>query len=256
MPGSKSEGIVCDQFDIASTFEDSSLILSIATDLPDDTVLMISVSRSYFEEGSSTEYSHDYFSEKSTVGKWRSNHLIRLSNAKWKSSLEAHRKKMSRMGLGFNISNIANVIEVRAVVPINQPNPKFGNGNADLIGSRVENKGLRVVKGEVELEYPLGDDTLVKSRFHSLDPLSLQKGLTYVLEKKTPLMPTHSPKDPIEAIRNIKYIPVGACIKIMEMHKKDDTLWYQVIVVNKNKKFLGTGWVSSLALLGQKLEVL
>ena len=63
--------VVCDKFDFRSKVSGSTLELSLDTDLPDDTVLFVTVSRLYFEKGDSEECVHNYFSEKSTVGEWR-----------------------------------------------------------------------------------------------------------------------------------------------------------------------------------------
>ena len=64
-------GVVCNTFEMKYKVSGKTLELSLDTDLPDNSVLMVSVSRSYREAGTSTRYSHDYFSERSTVGKWR-----------------------------------------------------------------------------------------------------------------------------------------------------------------------------------------
>ena len=69
-------------------------------------------------------------------------------------------------------------------------------------------------------------------------------------------MPTHSPKDVFKALKHLKYIPVGAGIKVIQMFNKEGSIWYRVLVVNQKMKFLGSGWINSTALLGQELEIL
>ena len=69
--GTKTQ-IVCDKFDLVTKVTGSTLDLSVDTDLPDNTVVMINVSRAYLEKGNTATCSLDCFSEKSTVGKWKS----------------------------------------------------------------------------------------------------------------------------------------------------------------------------------------
>jgi hypothetical protein len=68
--------VVCNQFDLLTNLRGNVLYLAVQTDLPDNTVLMVSVSRSYLEKGNSATCSCDYLSEKSTVGKWKSKHTV------------------------------------------------------------------------------------------------------------------------------------------------------------------------------------
>ena len=160
--------IVCNKFKLVTKLTDSTLELSVNTDLPDNTVVMVSVSRSYLEKGNSPRYSVDYFSERSTIGKWKSNHKISIASKKWKSALRTKQEKLSRIGLGFDVVSISDKITVRMVVPINQPDTKFGERNSNLTGKAVNmaSKGGRtlagkvvgpmyVVEDEIEINYPL-----------------------------------------------------------------------------------------------------
>jgi len=137
-PLNASAEITCNKFKIASAVHGNSLDLSLNTDLPDNTVQMVTVSRSYYEKGNSAEYSVDYFNEKSTVGRWRTTKRIALDNEKWISGLRTKQKDMSRLGLGFEVAKISDTVTVRMVVPINQPDSRFGKDNAKLSGKAVK----------------------------------------------------------------------------------------------------------------------
>ena len=63
--------VVCNRFEALAKRTGDTLTLSLDTDLPDFTDVMVSVSRAYYKRGSSVEYPLDYFQEKSSVGKWR-----------------------------------------------------------------------------------------------------------------------------------------------------------------------------------------
>ena len=147
--------IVCDKFKLVTKVTGSTLDFSIDTDLPDNTSVIVSVSRSYLEKGNPDTYSEDYFSETSTIGKWKSKQSISIASEKWKMALKVKQQEMSKIGLGFDVASISNKIEVRMVVPINQPDPKFGNGNKNLTGKAVPTKGIRAIEDKIEINKPL-----------------------------------------------------------------------------------------------------
>lgn len=217
--------VVCDKFNLFTKITGSTLDLSLETDLPDSTVIMVSVSRSYFEKNSTDAYSVDYFSEKSTTGKWKSQHEISIDSKQWKSALREKQEKMSRLGFGFDVVAISEKITVRMVVPINQPDPRFGSRNSKLTGKAVRTSGLRVVEDEINIEYPLDSPPVGKSPFPSLNPLELEIGKVYIVSKQTPLMPSHSPSEPIAALQKMKQIPEGGGFKVHGMFDKEIYPW-------------------------------
>ena len=246
--------VVCNKFKLVSKVTGSKLDVSVDTDLPDNTVVMVSVSRSYLEKGNTARYSVDYFSEKSNVGKWKSKHRISVDSEKWKSALREKQEKMSRLGLGFDVASTSEKIAVRMVVPINQPDPRFGKLNSKLTGKAVIATGLRVVKDEIKIDYPLDSAPVGKSPFPSLNPLELEVGQTYIVTKQTPLMPSHSPADPIAALQKMKQIPQGGGFKVLDAFDKKGNPWYKVRAFDQRKKQIGAGWINSTALFGQQLK--
>ncbi|TSA34534.1 MAG: hypothetical protein D4R64_11695 [Porphyromonadaceae bacterium] len=246
--------IVCDKFKLVTKVTGSTLFLSVNTDLPDNTDVMVSVSRSYWEKGNSSEYNVDYFSEKSTIGKWRTSHSISIDSKNWKTALRAKQEQCSRAGIGFDVASISDKISVSMVVPVNQQDPKFGDRNQNLIGKAVKTEGLQIVEDEIEISYPLNTPPLGKSPFPNLNPLELEIGQSYVVSKQTPLMPSHSPADPISALEQMKDIPQGGGFKVLEVYKGKTNPWYRVTAFNQNNEGIGTGWINSTALIGQKLE--
>ena len=251
--GGKNE-IVCDKFSLVTKVTDTTLDLSIDTDLPDNAVVMVSISRSYLEEGNSATYSVDYFSEKSTIGKWKSEHSVSIASKDWKTALRAKQEKMSSLGLGFDVASISDKIRVRMVVPINQTDPKFGDKNQNLTGKAVKTKGIRIVEDEIEIDYPLDAPPLGKSPFPSLNPLELEIGQAYVVSKQTPLMPSHSPTDPVAAIQKMKQIPKKGGFKVLEVYNATNNPWYKVTAFDQSTDEIGIGWINSTALLGQQIK--
>ena len=69
-------------------------------------------------------------------------------------------------------------------------------------------------------------------------------------------MPSHSPSDPLEAIKNMKQVPEDGSFKVLEVYRKDTTPWYRATATGKDGESLGMGWINSTALVGQALEVI
>ena len=100
------EKIRCDEFDVRATLDGDRVTVSLNSDCPDFSEIMVSVSRTYYQKGSDTAYSHSYFHEKSTVGNWRQQKQVSVIHSKWINSLENHRKKMNRLGLGYAVDRV------------------------------------------------------------------------------------------------------------------------------------------------------
>lgn len=248
--------IVCDKFELVTKVAGSTLDLSVDTDLPDNTVVMVSVSRSYLRKGNSVAYSENYFSERSTIGKWKSGHRISIADEVWITAVRARQELVSRFGPSFDVASVSENVKVSMVVPINQPDYRFGDRNRNLIGKAVTvlEGGLRVVSDEEEIEYPLSTPPIRKSPFPNLDPLGLDIGQSYVVSKQTALMPSHSPADPMAAMQQMKYIPQGGGFTVLEVYNKERSPWYKVIAFDQRTERIGAGWINSTALLGQRLR--
>ena len=95
-PVKSAESVICDTFELTTNIRGSLLELSLDTDLPDDTVISITVDRSYWEQGNTEEYSRRYFDRESTVGEWRSTHEIDIGPAGWKRNLKEFQEKGPR----------------------------------------------------------------------------------------------------------------------------------------------------------------
>jgi hypothetical protein len=248
--------VVCDQFKLFTKMKDATLHLSVDTDLPDNTIIIVGISRSYLEKDNPATYSVEYFSEKSIVGKWKSIHKISVENDKWKSNLRKKQKEMAKIGLGFDVAFIDDKIKVRMAVPTNQPDPHFLGTNLQLVGKAVKTNGIYMIEDEIEINYPLDSPPLGKSPFPNLDPMKLGVGQTYIVSKQTPLMPSHSPIDPMKALQKMKQIPEKGSFKVVDIFHKRGNPWYKVTAFNQKRKQIGTGWINGIALLGQELDAI
>jgi hypothetical protein len=164
-PSSSPEKIVCDKFNLKVTLDGQLLKVSVDTDLQDNTKLMVGVSRTYYVKG--TVYLVNYFSERSTVGEWRTQKSIPLDNYKWLFDLRKVQKKMVALVGRFDVEKISDTIEISMVVPINQLDPRFGWRNENLVGKAVKVTDLRIVEDEVQIRYPLKKSPTHRSSYDS-----------------------------------------------------------------------------------------
>ena len=172
------EKIVCDKFNLKATLDGQLLKVSVDTDLPDDTKLMIWVYRLLNIAYDQEEYLIYYFNESGTVGQWRDGKTVVLDNYKWLLQLEdlkarwhiiesANQDFMSNYSNSrippewkeelkktYEVDKISDTIEVSMVVPI-QSNQRFGYSNENLVGKALSTEDLRIVEDEVQVHCPL-----------------------------------------------------------------------------------------------------
>ena len=154
-----SPGVISDRFELHWELDGTDLLLAIDTDLPDEGELSVSVSRTYYEVGSDVFYLRDYFSEFEPVSRWREPRRIALDADAWKADLTAHQNEMAALGndFAFEVARIEDSIKIRAVLHMNQDDPRFGgHGNPNLSGEATSRSGNRIlVEAEASIPFPL-----------------------------------------------------------------------------------------------------
>lgn len=164
-------GIVCDRFELRWEIDGEDLMLAIDTDLPDEGELSVSVSRSYYEVGNDAEYARDYLSVLEPVSRWREPRRIPLDADAWRADLAAHQSRMAELAaaerqagvpaedtVAFEVASIVDDVEIRAVLHLNQDDPRFGGrGNPNLSGAATSGSGTDrvIVEAETTFEFPL-----------------------------------------------------------------------------------------------------
>jgi hypothetical protein len=111
---------------------------------------------------------------------------------------------------------------------------------------------ITTVFDEKDIVFPKNKSTK-KSEYY-IDPKKLIIGNTYSISKQTPLMPEVDPVDPDEALKKVKYLPVNGSIYIYKIESKNGIPWYKVLARKENDEVIGSGYVNSIALLGQNLK--
>lgn len=149
--------ITCDTFDIITDLKGSLLTVSVKTDLPPETQLIIVIERIYHEKDNDKSQGVEYFNDKSTVGTYEHPQSIPVDNEVWFNKLKAHVQRMTLENKGSYYDSIDNYIQVRIAVPTSQESPKFGKQNENLVGLEViEDKyNDKYIRKEVTLVYPM-----------------------------------------------------------------------------------------------------
>ena len=251
----QGQTVQCDRFQLEVTPRGTELAISLDTDLPDATVLMVSVSRSYWAGAPLEEYPLDYYESRSTVADWRHVRRVSVEDGIWRRKLDERLRLLAAAGEPTRPTRIDTLITVSFTVPINQPDPRFGPGNRNLVGARVATTGLRIVRSESKLSRPFAAaGGPAPARYGS--PQDLKTGVTYALSRESPLTPERRPSDPVRAMALIRQLPAGTLISIVSVDRSDhDNPWYRVTATSRAGSELGTGWINSIALIGQEIRV-
>jgi hypothetical protein len=255
-PSAQAQSVSCDRFALRATPQGNELLVSLETDLPDATVVMVSVSRSYWAGTPVEEYPLDYYEARSTVADWRRPRTISIDDAVWRRQLDERLRLLALAGEAARPARIGNAILVSFTVPVNQPDPRFGPGNRNLVGARVAKRGLRVVAAESRIRRPLGAGAAsAASQYASAQ--GLRAGVTYRLSRETPLAPERRPSDPLRAIAATRRLPPGTLVTVSRIDRSDAANpWYHVAATTAGGTQLGTGWINSIALIGQEITVM
>jgi hypothetical protein len=242
--------ILADTFDLKHTLHGDTLTLQLTTDLPDQTALMVSVSRTFQKREDDETYVVDYFSDGTTVAQWRVPHTIVLDDREWKRTLDDRRRMLSVSGEPFTVKSVNPDIEISLTVPMVQ-DPPFTRWNANLRGRVVsaDEQGHRLVKRDLKIRRPLNTSDMSQTNWG--DPNNLHRGKTYRLSKVTPLVPDPKPRDPLAAIAAIRQLEAGSTVRVLSV-LDDDGPWYRVRVMS-GLEAGSEGWINSIALLSQEL---
>jgi len=241
------EPLRCDKFVANAKLDGDTLSVSLDSDCPPGSEIMVSVYRVYYDKQDGKAYNYNYFEEQSTVRAWSTPRQISVAHKPWLAGLKVLQDKLARMGEPLTVQRINDEIEVSFVLPVNQSDARFGKKNEHLTGSAVitTNYGLRICESEVVIPYPIGSKP-APSRFVAAH--SLVAGKTYRISRETPLVGNPDPSDPIAEIKKIRRLAPSSWIKVVLLSYFDKVLWYKVETAE------GRGWINSIALIGQDIE--
>lgn len=148
--------VTCDRFTLHGTLIGRTLAAAVTTDLPDATDVEVTVWRSVYVEGDTLPYRMEYFTERGLVGAWRTARMIDLDHSEWRRELEAMQRAANEAGEPLVISRTEPTVHLEILVPINQADKRFGDGNFNLRGTAVQIEGnWRVIRKTLEFDCPL-----------------------------------------------------------------------------------------------------
>ena len=236
--------------------------VTIETGFPDGTNLLLSVYRIYYQKGDTTEYSGNLGEVRFSVKEGKYETLISLNDEKWYTEYQDLARSLPN---DFPpISKISDIITIDVLYTAATPQPSTVKGILGERGEYVTGIGvghfgtgtagrLTTLRASKEYNFPM-KGTIKKAQEYA-DFQSLKVNQTYSVTKETPLMPEFAPSDPMAAMSNIKYLPVGCRIRILSIRTKLNSPWYEVQAINKSGEVIGRGWVNSTALIGQDILV-
>jgi hypothetical protein len=141
--------VFCNRFNINTVLKGKELEFWLDTDLPDNTIVMVSVSRRYWIKGSSGTYSGSYYGKSVFVHELRRPVTVILDDEEWRRRIDNKHKQNEPRGKPVQMSKISDEVELKLIVPINQDNPAFGPRNVNLEGAMVTaEQGFRIIRME------------------------------------------------------------------------------------------------------------
>ncbi len=157
---STHEKIVCNQFELEVVLVGYTLVVSLDTDLPDATDVIIQLSRAYerkYPTGEKEVSVANHYRKKSTVSEWRTARRILINTERWRAGIKKQQRRDEKAGLGrFKVENVSDQIEFKMTVPTNQSDPRFGKRNRNLVGKAVTKiTSGRIVGAEATFNFPI-----------------------------------------------------------------------------------------------------
>lgn len=252
-------GVVCNEFDLIAEVSRREVLFRLSTDLPDDTIVMTSVSRLYWQEGKKEAYSGTYYQKRTSVCDLKQLVRVTIDDDRWETELKKKQKMFASLGDPIQVRQISDEVELDLTVPVNQSNAAFGKRNENLEGPFVSKEGLRTIRVEQRFNIPIGKARMaaIAGKIqYNLDPSNLGLNLRYRISKKTPISRERALKDPLKAIAEMQYLPPGSVFRILQKDSSRSAPYYYVQSdVQGDKNYKITGWIYSPALIGQDLEV-
>ena len=157
---STDEKIVCNQFELEVVLVGDTLVVSLDTDLPDATDVIIQLSRAYerkYPTGEKEVSVANHYRKESTVSEWRTARRILINTERWRAGIKKQQRRDEKAALGrFKVENVSDQIKFKMTVPANQSDPRFGKGNRNLVGKAVtKTTSGRIVGAEATFNFPI-----------------------------------------------------------------------------------------------------
>jgi hypothetical protein len=261
MTSSISPRVICNKFSVNTEINGKDIEFWLDTDLPNDTIVMVSLDRLYWQKGNADTYSNSYYAKRSSVRQLLKPVNVVIDENQWRLKLEKKQKLFASIGEPFKVSKISENVDLNLTVPINQKNPAFGKRNINLEGIKVrDSNDLQIIREKQSFLIPLGKELsaqILAKKQYSLNAYNLETNVLYKISKKTPIFKELDPVDKIKAIAEMRNLPVDSVIRILrKVEKRSMTYYYIRADVRGDTRKKAEGWINGGALLGQDLRVI
>ena len=246
--------VICEKFEFtAEVTGKKSPVLSYQlteTDLPNNTDVTISVSKTYYVNNNMEAYPINYYVKHAKVSEIQQKVTVDIDLQQDRKQIQRSRKIKAGFGQPFEVKKIDDTINFEILVPL-QKDSKFGKSNRNLSGKMVkkaEYLGFPIIKVNkiLSISEKTSANTLVGKSNPSLSPRNLTIGSRYKLSKRTPIW-EKTTEDTIASLQP------ASVIKILS--KSGSTTPEYKVETMRQDGTKSRGWVSSTALWGQDLEV-
>ena len=155
----------CNRFNVNTVLKGKGLQFWLGTDLPDNTIVMVSVSRLYWIKGSSGTYSSSYYGKSIFVQELQKPVTVIIDDNEWRKQIEKKHKQIEPSVEPLQLSKISDEVELKLIVPINQDNPAFGPRNVNLEGTMVTaEQGFKIIRKEKTFIIPFEEAISARTR--------------------------------------------------------------------------------------------
>lgn len=180
---------------------------------------------------------------------------------------------MEEYDAGFTVGSIDNDIVISAVVPVVQPDSRFGRLNSKLVGDAVSSNGNRVVSDTVITNFPLdwmpvNDGSKLRTRFMS-------GASTAAIDKDAPTqhgrkqkrngsvfaigstgcyiaVSLYPPNHELAKVQQLRELPPMGRLRNLASVDQPTDKWHEVEAIHLEGRKIWSGWISQRAMDEQK----
>lgn len=239
--------IRADRFVVHATARGRVVSYSLDTDLPDDYEIHVAVYRTYnmTEQDRGTDDYGVYFVNKwTTVGKVRVAHEADIDDSKVDQKIQSVLDTDAGAGYKDKLNRISPKITVEYT----------GGDTPRLVGRATKPSlvitGARSVSAQSQVYVPYKGSNPNGSAYANAERLEV--GQRYRISRATPLSPEFESTDPTLTLGQMMNLPAGTILEIRRIDSQGGSTRYLVRAIGDTERV--TGWVSSIALIGQKLQ--
>ena len=248
--------ISCQVFDLQAELKAGVLSFTLKTDLPEDTVVNVGISRRYWLQGERKARSVEYLFETSAVTNWAESRSVPVGGEAWRKKISEVIARHQRRQPGAALDRADGRIKLEIRTPTNQPNKGFGEHNQNLKGKGVRTDGVwRGMFAVRRFSMDTSGKTEVVKAAKQVQPDAIRSGQVVVIANKITLLPFHDIGRPASRLRKAEPVAAGSVLVIERRFRLGAALWYLASHYGDGEEPLATGWVEAAQLGARALTI-